>query len=384
MSEFDIVLVANSPGELSALVRPIAKQFKDKLPSSRVILVITPCQYSSGNEVEFAKKNLATDIIISSDEYKKWLLGSSLPNNFEFKPKGIVLFLGGDLLHATLIAKKLGYKAFAYLANKGVSWISVFEKFFVPKSSLFAKKIPAAKLVEVGDLMSEPLPTLSKIDAQKKWQLDPSRKTIAMMPGSRLWEIRHLLPIYGKIVERLKQEDASLQFILIISPFTPISDIEAFKESSLFDVFTPFESITAADLVVTIPGTNTAQVAALGLPMIVLFPLDKPESIPMEGLANYLGAIPVLGNIIKRIIANLVNKATKYFALPNIKANREIIPEIRGKISIKEASDKILGMVHDDFYLGETSQILKHLMAQANASEKIVEAIINETIFKAS
>ena len=232
--------------------------------------------------------------------------------------------------------------------------------------------------------MSEPLPTLSKIDAQKKWQLDPSRKTIAMMPGSRLWEIRHLLPIYGKIVERLKQEDASLQFILIISPFTPISDIEAFKESSLFDVFTPFESITAADLVVTIPGTNTAQVAALGLPMIVLFPLDKPESIPMEGLANYLGAIPVLGNIIKRIIANLVNKATKYFALPNIKANREIIPEIRGKISIKEASDKILGMVHDDFYLGETSQILKHLMAQANASEKIVEAIINETIFKAS
>ncbi|MFA6549475.1 MAG: hypothetical protein WCT39_06080, partial [Candidatus Margulisiibacteriota bacterium] len=51
----DIVLVANSPGELSALVKPVAETFAQKISDARLTLVLTPCQYTSGKELEYIK-----------------------------------------------------------------------------------------------------------------------------------------------------------------------------------------------------------------------------------------------------------------------------------------------------------------------------------------
>lgn len=384
MAPFDIVLIANSPGELTALASPMAKKFKKLLEAGRIILILPPCQYSSGNEVDFAQKNIPADLILSKEEYKKWILGAPVKDNFAFSEKGVVLFLGGDLLHAVLTAKKLKYKAYAYLAGKHVSWISSFEKFFVPDKEIFAGKIPEEKLIECGDLMSEPLFTISKEAAREKWHIAPEKKVIAMMPGSRLWEINHLLPIYEKIGEKIKKEDSNINLMLIISPFTSMKDIEKIKEHHIFDVFAYFDSITAADLVITIPGTNTAQIAAIPLPMLVLFPLDRPEVIPLEGIAHYITSIPYLGIAIKRFIAKIIDKKTKYFALPNIKADQEIVPEIRGKIDSKEVSDKILKMVKNEDYLKKTADFLRFVMKNRKASDKIAETILNENPFSAS
>ncbi|MBI5700912.1 hypothetical protein HZC34_03570 [Candidatus Saganbacteria bacterium] len=380
MTDIDIILVANSPGELSALVRPIAQKFKEKAHNARIIVFLTPCQYSSGNEIEYVKNYVLADAIVTADQYKKWLIGGQLPNNLSLKYKGIVLFLGGDLLHATLISKKLGYKAYAYLANKTVSWTMAFEKFFVPYRKLFKNKIPEQKLIEVSDLMAEPMPTLSKEASKEKWKIESSRKVIAMMPGSRLWEIKHLLPLYAKIGQILKKTDPDILLMLIVSPFTSMKDIESFKEHAIFDVFTPFDSITAAELVVTIPGTNTAQIAALGLPMLVIFPLDKPEDIPLEGLAHYITSIPILGYAIKKILVKIANSRTKYFALPNILADDELVPEIRGKIDPENTADKILEMLNDKDCLDTTSRNLKDLLKPSNSSEKIVQTILNENL----
>ena len=209
MADFDIVIVANSPGELSALARPIAQKLKSKKPDCRIVLFLTPCQYSSGNEIEFAKKNLKVDFIVSANDYKKWLLGAPLPEKLSMQKKGIVIFVGGDLLYATLIAKKLGYKAYAYLAGSHVSWVSFFKKFFVPEKHTFAGKIPEIKIEEVGDLMAEPLPTIQKSEVIEKWHLDPNKKTIALMPGSRMWEINHLIPLYQNIVKKIKSRTSN-------------------------------------------------------------------------------------------------------------------------------------------------------------------------------
>lgn len=380
-NEFDIVIVANSPGELSALARPIAQKLKYKLPDTRIILFLTPCQYSSGNEVEFARKNLKVDHIVTAEEYKKWLLGAQLPNKLIMKNQGIVIFVGGDLLYATLIAKKLGYKAYAYLAGNHVSWVSFFKKFFVPEKHIFAGKIPELKMEEVGDLMSEPLPVMQKADVIDKWHLDPKKLTIAMMPGSRKWEIDHLVPIYKNIVRTIKKERSDIQFILIVSPFTALKDLEEKDPDHDFDVFAPFDSISAADLVITIPGTNTAQIGALAIPMFVIFPLDKPESIPLEGLAHYITSIPVLGLIIKKAIINVVSKKTKFFALPNIKANHEIVPEIRGNIDINWTAYAIQKLIDDKAGLQKIREDLKFVMKPRNTSDRIVEIILNENTF---
>jgi len=52
---FDIVVTSNSPGELYSLVRPAIKAMHRHIPNVRIILVITPCQYASGREIEVAR-----------------------------------------------------------------------------------------------------------------------------------------------------------------------------------------------------------------------------------------------------------------------------------------------------------------------------------------
>ena len=92
------------------------------------------------------------------------------------------------------------------MANNIIAWKSIFRKFFVPKKGLFEKKVDPQKLVEVGDLMTEPPIVLSKEETCKKWNINPERQTIAMLPGSRLWEIKYMLPFYAKVGKLIKEK----------------------------------------------------------------------------------------------------------------------------------------------------------------------------------
>ncbi|MFA4967893.1 MAG: hypothetical protein WC624_06755 [Candidatus Margulisiibacteriota bacterium] len=378
----DIVLVANSPGELSALVRPIAQKIKGLAKDARIILIMTPCQYASGMEVEFAQKNLAVDRVFSANDYKKWMFGGKPP--MEFDRAGACLFLGGDLLHASLIAKKLGYKAYAYLPGKYINWLKAYQKFFLPDYKMFdhffKKGIPTNKLSVVGDLMVDGSAGLKKQEAKEKWQLNAEHPIVAFMPGSRKWEIDVMLPLYEKIGENLKALVPDLKLMLIVSQFVPVDSFLKYQEHQIFDVFAPFDSVPAADMVITIPGTNTAQIAAQGVPMIVVFPLDRPEVIPLEGLVHYISSIPGLKTPFKKMIAWLVNKNTKYFALPNIKADREIVREIRGKIDPLAVAKITAEMLNDKEQLNSVGKSLKESMGMPGAADKIAREIINETL----
>ncbi len=378
----DIILIANSPGELSALVAPVAKKFREKAPEASIYLFLTPCQYTSGSEVEFAKKNLAVDQIVSAGEYKKWMLGGKLPHAFDFR--GVCLYLGGDLLHATLIAKKLNYPLYAYLSGKFISWTGAFKKFFVPDLNMFnyfsQKGVPKEKLKIAGDLMVDSVNALSGHKARDKWKLDASHPVVAFLPGSRKWEIKQTLPIYEKAGKFLKNLAPGVKLMLILSPFITMEEVLEFKEHQVFDVFAAQDSVLASDLAITIPGTNTAVLAALGIPMIVVFPLDRPDAIPLEGIMHYISAVPGLKYLIKRGLAWHINKKTKYFALPNIKAGHEIVEEIRGKVDPRRVAERASQLISDREKLEWISIALKTAMGPKGASDLMVGEILNETL----
>ena len=170
----------------------------------------------------------------------------------------------------------------------------------------------------------------------------------------------------------------SIETILVLSPFIRKEKIEEIRKEKIFDAITTFDYIKSADLVLTIPGTNTAHLAATGMPMIVIFPLDQIDLIPLEGLSHYITAIPIIGKIIKRFIAFIVNKKTKYFALPNIKANREIVKEIRGTINRESLVNEILIFINNKNALEKSSSELLSVMTPANTAEKIVDEILRE------
>src|SRR3989339_985742 len=210
MPKLDVVLVANSPGELSAQVAPVVNELKGH--PVRIILVITPCQYSSGREEEFARSISAIEHTIPVKGYYSWLFRNLKPS-IDFAQKGVVIFLGGDLFHAKTVAKKLKYPAYAYVQDR-IAWDKSYRKFFVPDQHAkekFSKKIDKSKIMVVGNLM------VDSVSQLKKW--DPQDKVITFMPGSRKWEIDYMTPLYCDIIQLLRNKLPDLKFQLVSSPF---------------------------------------------------------------------------------------------------------------------------------------------------------------------
>lgn len=360
-SQIDFVLVANSPGELSALVKPIAAEL-GRQQLGRVTLVLTPCQYNSGKELEFAKELKGLDRIITAAEYKRWALTGKSP--LPFNSRGVVLFLGGDLLHAIIIAKKLRFPAYAYL-NEIIGWKKAYKKFFVADQlgfRKFAPQLPPEKLIESGNLMVDAVADLPS------WQPEPG--VITFMPGSRRWEIAYMTPFYRQVKHLVEKELSGIRCQVVSSPFVEAEPLDGARVIS-------FAELHNSELVVTIPGTNTAKVAARGIPMLVVFPLNNAELIPMDGLANLIGRLPLIGKFIKRGTAALINKKTRFFALPNQKAEREIVPEIRGNITPQEVARKVIDLYKDRAGREKMSQELLQALGKPGAAKKIVEELIN-------
>jgi len=359
----DIIIVANSPGELSALVKPVAEALYKKLKDIRIVLVLTPCQYTSGREIEYIKTIKGIAEIISADEYKAWIIKNKKPK-IEFSDKGIVIYLGGDLAHAILVAKKVKFPAYAYVQDR-IGWIGSYKKFFVPDQETKNKlKKASQKISVVGNLMVDSIETMTK------WS--PKKNVITFMPGSRKWQINHTTPIYKKIIDKIKAVMPEATFQLVSSPFIKAIPIEGVKTVEL-------DQAAHSELVITIPGTNTARLAALGIPMISVFPLDNPDVIPLEGIPHYLGKIPYFGPKFKRYLVDTLNRKIKYFALPNMKANREIVPEIRGVFDPKMLADKVINLIIDRSVRDQMSKDLVQAMGAAGAADKIAEEI-NETL----
>jgi len=358
----DIVIVVNSPGELSALAKPVAETIHAKNPTRRIFLVLTPCQYTSGKELEYIRTIKGITQTITQKEYKSWILKNQKPK-IDFASNGVVLFLGGDLAHAVLIAKKLKYPAYAYVQDY-IGWVGFYKKFFCPdiqsQQKLDRRGLLKDKLEIVGNLM------VDSVSSMPKWQ--PEENVITFMPGSRGWQIKHTTPIYTKIIQEIKCQIKNVKCQIVDSPFEKAIEIPGTKMIS-------FEEAHNSELVITIPGTNTARLAARGIPMLVIFPLDNIDVIPLEGIAHYISKIPYFGIRLKKKFAEIMNKQTRFFALPNIKADKEVIEEIRGIIDPKEIADKAIALLKDKTKRQNMSQQLIQAMGQPGAAEKIAAII---------
>jgi lipid-A-disaccharide synthase len=330
--------------------------------SYRVILVLTPCQYVSGKESEFARGLKGISEIIPANEYKKWAFFNRKPKQVKFAGKGVVLFLGGDMAHAMLVARKLHYPAFAYIGER-IAWKNFYKKFFVPDQEAYEKfknKAAKDKLKVVGNLM------VDSVSELKKWH--PEDNVITFMPGSRKWEIDYMTPLYQEVMGLIRKESKNVKFQVVSSPFIKAHPIEGAK-------LIEFDDIYNSGIIVTIPGTNTAKIAARGIPMVVVFPLNHPEVIPLDGLADLIGRLPVMGKAFKKWVANTVNRKTNFFALPNQKAGREIVPEIRGVVDPLGIALKTLLLLYDREKREQMSAELIEAMGKPGAARRIAEEI---------
>jgi lipid-A-disaccharide synthase len=139
--------------------------------------------------------------------------------------------------------------------------------------------------------------------------LDPSRRTVLLLPGSRPGEIAHLLPPLLEAA-RLLGASEGLQFPLALAHTVPRDVVQACGRQAGMDVpiiaGDTYNLIGAADLALVASGTATLECALLGCPMVIVYRL---------GLFSYA-------------LARFLVRGVRYVGMPNIVAGHEVVPEL--------------------------------------------------------
>lgn len=406
-----VFIVANSPGEIIGWVRPVAKSLKERHSDIEVFLIIPPCQYSTGKEEEVARSFSEVRHVLGPGDYIKYIFLGRTPS-FISKAKGkegVCVFLGGDPFHAVIVSRKLGLPAVAYIQRP--RWSRQFEKFMVlnheiKDKNFLQKGIKPGKVVVVGDLMVDSVRL--HIEEEKICSSPYSfseRPVISIMPGSRPQIAQNMTLFFLKTCELIRESFPGAVFFLLLSPFIEKKDffnLSRAKINKILDVpqtglsqekgqwklttSTGLKVVVVtkhrhsimsfSDIAVTIPGTNTTELACLGVPMLVALPLNRPEMIPLDGLAGLVGRIPYLGTFVKRGVVKVYGKKVRFAALPNIRAGKEIVPEVRGEIEPENVANKAVELLQERKKLSSISSELKKAVGQEGAAGRVADVIL--------
>jgi len=412
---FAVVIISNGPGELNTWVKPVLYNLKKLISSSDSNINITlrlslvPCPNATGRELQVAKGWDEFDLITSAASFWKLLLR---PSKFSYWPKkGIVVFLGGDQFWSVLLAKRLGYKSITY-----AEWVARWPRwnnFIAAMNHKVKAKLSRkhqSKCIVIGDLMADIKDDISssiKI-VDKKW--------IAILPGSKKAKLSIGIPYFLQMADFIAKEDSNLRILIPIAPTTNLDDFLFFQsdknpitkfyssgiktikkiDNSAFDYIIEtknntkihlissqpkYEILSQCSLAVTTVGANTAELASINLPMIVVLPTQHLGYMKAwDGIIGIFAKVSFINKLIISILKTWYLKNTKYFAWPNIKAKKIIVPERIGHFSPEEIAKEVLILINDENALQAQRNNLSKQRGQKGAAKKLAK-IIWKTIY---
>ena len=400
----DVIITTNSPGEVSAWVRPVVDELNKRDIQKNIYVFTPPCVFSSGNEGKVLSNIEGVTNTFNKKEYLKYILLNKKPTNFIPFKKGFVLFLGGDLMHAVFLGKKLGYPVYSYTEN-GFGFKNSIDKFYLSDNNLYNrlknKVSNRNKLKVVGNLMYDSIkPKLTKEETIKLLNKEDNELLINLLPGSRPKGFKYILPLYINFVGKIGKKNQNIKFILSKSPFIVENyfknilnnkrineKVEYIKEENKLLVNDDIEIkifdknlhsiMKETDLAITIPGTNNLELSVLKTPMLVIFPLNKPELVPLQGLVGLIGEIPILGKYLKRKVIPKKVDETRFISLVNRIEGELIVPEFIGKIDSDDLAEKVLNMINNN-EIEVIQNSLKSLDHNKGASKVIIDDIMKE------
>ncbi|MCL2684087.1 MAG: hypothetical protein FWE55_02480, partial [Synergistaceae bacterium] len=97
----DLFIMANSPGEISGWAGPVVRELRMKTNNARITIVVPPCQYASGGEIELGRSIGADKCICLSG------LKNEISEPGGIRRKRLLLHLGGDVAFSVYASKKL-------------------------------------------------------------------------------------------------------------------------------------------------------------------------------------------------------------------------------------------------------------------------------------
>lgn len=183
-------------------------------------------------------------------------------------------------------------------------------------------------------------PTLSRAEFLDNFRIDPLKKIIALLPGSRKQEVKLILPIMLKTARLINQAIPQTQFIIAKSPNL---DAQAYQDEykkfsldlKIIDSKT-YDCLNTADASMVCSGTATLEAAILGKSFVIVYKTN---------LFNYLLYRPQI--------------KIPYIGMVNIVAGRKIVPEfIQFGAAPKKIAHSILKFLQEPEAASELSQEL--------------------------
>jgi lipid-A-disaccharide synthase len=189
----------------------------------------------------------------------------------------------------------------------------------------------------VGHPLAARFPMISdQFEVRAKLAIAADAKLLALMPGSRKGEVELMLPVFLAVAEKLKQEIPALIFripaanklrhIQIQNLIDETAVLMPSLASSLqVTMGQSHQVMQAADAVLMTSGTTTLEAMLLKRPMVVAYKM-----------ANWS----------YRILSRFVK--TPFIALPNLLANKKLVPElIQHEVSVDAIVNELRPLLED-------------------------------------
>ncbi len=215
-------------------------------------------------------------------------------------------------------AKRLGIKVLFYVSPQVWAWrpgrvkqygrvIDMMAVIFPFETAYYeAENVPVRYVGHPS--VDKVKPLHGKSEALREFGLSANKKTVGLLPGSRVNEIKRLLPVMLAAAQTLQTQFPGLQFILPQAP--SIADAllaECLRQSTVNVVVIknqPYDAMHCCDAIMVGSGTASLEIALLGIPMLICYKLSP--------ITYWLGRLLV---------------KTPFIGLPNIMAGKLIVRE---------------------------------------------------------
>ncbi len=392
-----LVITVNGPGEIAAWLYPLSVAIKRVRPDIRICVCLLPCVFSSGAERGVLDGMETVDAVADISQAYGLILKNRMPAGFEREAPTLLFHLGGETALTVLIARRLGCQLFGY-AEAPLGWQGRFARMFFSGLNRLPPETPPADIV--GDMMVDAA-DLRRAAARG---MEDGTTTIGLFPGSRDYMVAQLLPFMAAMVDELAGRRPGLRFVMAKSDFLDwdflanlpqsdpggewaVSQVTLHRENGLawlqteagtrIDVLTNAQVLVGADLAVSLPGTNTGEMGAAGLPSVVIVPLHmasrNAHQAPLPGLPGHVGRIPVIGPSLQRFFAHQLLKRTPLLSLPNRRAGRMIVPELVGDLTPGDIADTLETLLDTD--RAALSAELRAAMGAGGAATRLAEEV---------
>ena len=201
--------------------------------------------------------------------------------------------------------------------------------------------------------------SLSRAEFCQQQNLDPEKPILGFLPGSRESEVSRLLPVMLEAAQRIRAQQPDAQCVLPVASSLQQSSLLTNLPTYIHPILRqPYNTINAADLIVTASGTVTVETAILETPMIITYIVSpftyflgkRFIKVPFIGMVNLIAEKQVVPELIQDAVTpeRIAEEVLTLFRSPEkLTSIQAELRQVHQKLGQPGAPDRAAAIIAD-------------------------------------